>query len=526
MGGASTACGAPRPFQSKMEVNVEKTPIITMRHISKSFGGVRALVDAEIACCAGEVHALIGENGAGKSTLIKVLCGVVQPDAGEIYLRGEPIRLASPIDAAGCKIASVFQELSLLPDLSVAENVFLGCEPRGRLGLIRFAEMERRTRAIMEELGFDIDVSVLVKDLPLAEQQLVEIAKALSKDPDIIILDEATSALGGKEVALLFELLRRLTRERNKAVVFISHKMDELARIADRATIYRDARYIRSFLWGELTDSEIIDQIAGRKVDTIFPPKRASLPEEIALQIDDLWYRNKLRGVNLRVRRGEILGLAGLSGHGQNDLLSAVFGACRRDRGSIRVRGRDAAVRSPAGGLRAGIALTPADRKTDGLLLTRGAGENIALMTLPRRSRMGIIDRAAEAGAVAGMIDLLQIKLNGPDQVAGTLSGGNQQKLVIGKAILTDADILLLSDPTRGIDVGTKYEIYQLIRKLAEAGKTILFYSTENMELLGLCDRVAVFKQGEIVALLEGERFTEREILRAALGAEQKEVPA
>ena len=505
---------------------MEQMPIISARNVSKHFGGVHALVDAKIDCYAGEIHALVGENGAGKSTLIKILCGVVLPDQGELFLKGKQIQLTSPVDAVQAGIASVFQELSLLPDLSVAENVFLGSEPRTKFRLIDFKAMEKKTAEIMKQLEFDIDVRTLVKDLPLAQQQLVEVAKALSKNPDVIILDEATSALGSKEVELLFRLLRRLTREEGKTVILISHKMDELEQIADRATIFRDARYITSFAWGEMTNAEIIDQIAGRKIDTIFPEKREDLPKEYVLELENVSCGNRLSHVNLAVRRGEIFGLAGLSGQGQSDLLDVIYGSQVLDSGVIKIGGEAKQIRNPRKGLAAGVALTPADRKNDGLLLSRGSGENMMLPTLKKRSRFGVIDSKKEAEDTKRMIDLLQIKLSSPAQLAGTLSGGNQQKLVLGKAILTDADLLLLSDPTRGIDVGTKYEIYQLIRRLAESGKTIILYSTENMELLGLCDRVAVFRDGEVAAVLEGEKFTEHEILKAALGMEETEVGA
>lgn len=505
---------------------VEQIPVISARNVSKRYGGVHALVDAQIDCFAGEVHALVGENGAGKSTLIKILCGVVQPDQGEIYLKGNKVQMESPRDAVKLGIASVFQELSLLPDLSVAENVFLGSEPRNRWGLLDFKQMETRAAEIMHQLEFEIDVRTLVKDLPLAQQQLVEIAKALSKNPEVIILDEATSALGSREVELLFRLLRRLTREEGKTIVLISHKMDELEQIADRATIFRDARYITAFRWGEMTNGEIIDQIAGRKIDTVFPPKREKISEEYVLELEHVNLRNKLRDVTLSVRRGEIFGLAGLSGQGQSDLLDVIYGSRAMDSGVMKIGGQVKRVRNPRMGLAAGVALTPADRKSDGLLLSRASGENMMLPTLKKRSCLGIINRKKEAKDTQKMIELLQIKLSSPAQLAGTLSGGNQQKLVLGKAILTDADLLLLSDPTRGIDVGTKYEIYQLIRRLAESGKTILLYSTENMELLGLCDRAAVFRDGQVAAVLEGENFTEHEILKAALGMSEMEVGA
>lgn len=499
---------------------VEKKPIIEAVGISKHFGGVQALKNAKITCYPGEVHALVGENGAGKSTMIKILCGVVIPDEGQIYCQGKEIKMKNPIDARKHSIASVFQELSLLPDLSVAENIFLGCEPKTKLGFMDKKKMIRESLRIMEELEFDIDVRTLVKNLPLASQQLVEIAKALSKDPDVIILDEATSALGSREVGQLFKLVRRLTKEENKAVILISHKMDELDQIADRATIYRDACYITDFKWGAMSDAEIIDQIAGRKISSVYPPKSETVSDEIAFSIENGSYKNKLHDINLSVHKGEIFGLAGLSGMGQVDFLRVLYGVKKLEKGTITIQGKKTSIGKPRKGLMLGIGLTPADRKNDGLLLTRQSGENIALTTLAARSTLGVINRKQEKEAIQSIIDLLQIKLSDPSQEAGTLSGGNQQKLVLGKTILTNAEILLLSDPTRGIDVGTKFEIYQLVRDLADSGKTIILYSTENMELLGLCDRIAVFRDGRIASVLDKETMSEREVLKASLGLE------
>jgi len=472
------------------------------------------------------VHALIGENGAGKSTLVKILCGVVQPDAGEILLNGKPIKVKNPIEATELGIAAVFQELSLVPELSVAENIYLGCEPTGFLGQINFGKMRDCSKRIMEQLGFDIDVDTLVKDLNFSQQQLVEIAKALSKNPDVIILDEATSALGSKDAQMLFKLIRKLVEEENKAVIFISHKMNELAEISDVATVYRDARYVDSFRWGEKTDEEIINMVAGRAIHSVFPDKKAEISEDLALEVQGITYKDKLKDVSFTVRKGEIFGLGGLTGHGQTELLDVLFGAVRPDCGKISIAGKPVILENPRKAIKNHIALTPADRKHNGLLLERPIRDNLSLMTLPRRSRFGVIDRKAEDEAIVRMTDLLQIKASSAEQYAVNLSGGNQQKVVIGKALLTEADVLLLSDPTRGIDIGTKHEIYPLIRDLAEKGISVILYSTENNELLGLCNRVGVLKQGEMVAILEGESLTEHNILRAALGFGNEEEEA
>lgn len=494
--------------------------ILQANKISKRFGGIHALVECDLTCYKGEIHALIGENGAGKSTLIKILCGVEQQDTGEVIYKGEKIDVRCPSDAVKLGIVPVFQELSLIRNLSVAENIFLACEPR-KYGMIDFKKMASDAQKILDELNFDIDAKTLVWQLSLAEQQLVEIAKAISKNPEVIIMDEATSALGQEQVENLFSIIRRMAKE-GKSVIFISHKMNELAEVADRATIYRDAHYVVSFKWGEYSNSEIINAIAGRKIESSFPEKINIENNETLLEIEHMNYRQVLRDVSVSIRKGEIFGIAGLNGHGQTEFLNALFGAQKLDGGTVRINGNTVRVRSPRSALRNRISMTPADRKNDGLLLARSIRENISLMTLNKLSRFGIVDRKEENKGIDEMIELMKIKMDNPQQLSGTLSGGNQQKIVLGKAILTRSNILLLADPTRGIDVGTKTEIYQLIHQLAVSGIAVILYSTEYNELLGLCNRVAVFKAGEIVAVLEGESLTEREILKASLGIQEE----
>ncbi len=502
-----------------------KIPILSARKISKYYGGIQALDEVDFDCYKGEIHALIGENGAGKSTLVKILCGVVLPDSGNIFFKGEAVNLLSPSGAAKFGIASVFQELSLVPDLSVAENVYLGNEPLTKFGLIDFRQMDGLTKQVMKDLEFDIDTSTLVKNLPFADQQLVEIAKVLSKDPEIVLMDEATSSLGTREVEKLFKIIKKITRDQKKTVIFISHKMGELEQIADIATIFRDAQHICTFKWGKHNNHEIINLIAGRKIESAFPQKKQVITDDIALEVCGISVANKLEDISLKIRRGEIIGLGGLVGHGQTEFLDILFGAKHPDQGLIKIHGKPVSIKNPGKAIKLHISLTPADRKKDGLLLSRSIKENLTLMTLKLRSNFGLINRKKENQDVAKMIQMLKIKASNSDQITGTLSGGNQQKTVIGKAILTNSDILLLSDPTRGIDVGTKFELYQLIRKLADKGNTIVFYSTENNELLGLCDRIVVFKQGRITTVLEGAKLTEREILKSAMGIKSEEVP-
>jgi len=496
---------------------MENEPFLKVTGVSKNYGGVRALIDSRLSCEKGEVHALLGENGAGKSTLVKILCGVVKPDSGTIQINNKTVEIHSPAEANRLGIAAVFQELSLVPDLSVAENIWLGHEPLNRFGLIDYKKMKNMTESLFEKLGLEIDPDLLVRDLPLAQQQLVEIAKALSKDPEIIILDEATSALGAQEIDLLFALIKRLTKE-GKTVIFISHRMDELDQIADRATVFRDARYITTFKWGSVTSEQIVNWIAGRDLEETYPKKSGSKSPEIALEIRRLSSGRVLRNIDLEVRKGEILGLAGLQGHGQSEFLKALFGVQPVTRGEIKIFGKKTEIKSPVSAIAAGIAYVPEDRKTEGLLLTRSVRENLSLMTLDRRQVWSLIRSKAETGDCLKSVEMLNIKTPHLEQAVEHLSGGNQQKVAIAKAILTQAKILLLANPTRGIDVGTKTEIYQLMHDLADQGITILFYSTELPELVGVCDRVAVFKQGEISAILTEEEINESNIINAALG--------
>jgi ribose transport system ATP-binding protein len=491
--------------------------LLEVSNVSKSYGGVKALIDCDFSCRRGEVHALLGENGAGKSTLVKILCGVVKPDSGIIRLKGQEAFIRSPIDASRKGIVAVFQELSLVPELSVAENVYLGHEPRTKWGLIDFRTMEQWTERLFQDLGIEIPPDGLVRNLTLAQQQLVEIGKALSRDPEIIIFDEATSALGYDEVELLFTLIKRLTAN-GKTAIFISHRMDELKRIADRATVFRDARYVTTFDWGTASNEQIINWIAGRNVEETFPKKNTAHSQDLALEVSNLASDRHFHGVNLQLRKGEIVGIAGLAGHGQNKFLQSLFGACPVTEGEIKVFDRLVHLLSPSSAISAGICLVPEDRKQEGLLLTRSVKENLTLMTLSRRQTAGFIQTGKEKATIEDAVKLLNIKMSNAGQEVGGLSGGNQQKVVLGKALLTESDILLLADPTRGIDIGTKAEIYQLIRNLADKGKSIIFYSTELAELAGVCDRVAVFKQGRISAMLEGQDITEHRIIQAALG--------
>ena len=502
-------------------------PLFCMSGVSKRYGGVRALERADLTIASGRIHAVLGENGAGKSTLIKVMSGVVTPDEGQMTLEGRVVTFPSPAAANQAGIVCIFQELSLIPDLSVADNIAISSAPT-RWGLID----RRRQRRIAEEAlaragAEDIHPSALIKDLPLSRRQMVEIAKALARRPRILILDEATSALTAADVAKVFDVLKRLRAE-GLALVYISHRMHEIAELADECSVFRNGRKVATYEAGTKTDNEVVELMIGREYIHAFPPKPARPSAGVAaLEVRGLSWTNRLRDISLSVGTGEIVGLGGLDGQGQRELLLALFGVLRGCGGEIRIDGKPAGISSPteAKSDKIGMALIPEDRKTEGLMLAMTVRENLTFASLDRISRRGFIDRPTENKLIDDMIALLAIKTAGPDIAVGSLSGGNQQKVVIAKWLMNRPRIILLNDPTRGIDVGTKQEIYQLLRKLADQGAAILFYSTDYDELIGCCDRVLVLYDGGIKKELAGTEITERKLIASALNIEQAEAP-
>ena len=487
--------------------------------IDKRFGGVVALDGADFACEAGEIHALLGENGAGKSTMVKVLCGVHPPDAGTIAYNGQTVTFHVPSDAVAAGIVPVFQELSLVPDLTVAENLFIGSEPRTRVGLVDGKRMNREAGDLLTRLGFaGINPRAIVRDLPLADRQLVEIAKALGREPKVLILDEATSALNRRQVEQVFTVVRRL-RDEGVAVVFISHRMDEVRALCDRATIFRDGVNVGTVEVAKARPEEIVQMMIGRTLRETFPsrPPRPEV-EEPLLEVRALGWNDRLRDVSFTVHRGEILGLSGLEGQGQGDLLFALFGVYTGLSGEVSVSRKPIRLGGPRQAMAAGMALVPEDRKTQGLILPLPVNENITLPTLPEVSRHGVVSSPAVDAATTAMRERLAIRMASPEAPVRFLSGGNQQKVAIAKWLLTDAAVYLLYDPTRGIDVGAKQEIYDLMRRLAEEGHGILFFSTDLAEIVGLCDRALVMFEGAIARELRGPTLTEANLVSAAVG--------
>lgn len=492
--------------------------LVTVKGLSKRYGGIVALSEAAFSARAGEVHALLGENGAGKSTFIQILSGAVQHDGGTILVGGRDYRPANPDAAQARGIAAVFQELSLIPDLSVEQNIWFRHEPRTLLGTVNRTEMRRKTLALLEKYDFPaLRPEQELRRLTLAERQIVEIAKGLAKDPRILILDEATSALPAREAEWLLKLTRQLAAE-GRLVIFISHRMAEVRAIADRLTIFRNGGTVAAHEAAAVSDDEIVTQMIGRHLDRLYPERVPTMTDRVALKVGNLTSGSRLSGVDLSLREGEVLGVGGLQGHGQRELFQALFGATKAS-GAIELWGKPVAIGNPRQALtgKDGIALVPEDRRGQGLLLTKSVRENLTLSVIKRFTESGLLSRQKEAALVKEMVDFLRIKAGTPEQLAGTLSGGNQQKVIFGKMLLTQARVLLLYDPTRGVDVGTKGEIFQLMRDLAARGYAILFHSSDMPELVHVADRVLVMRNGRIAATLEGDHISEEEILRAAM---------
>ena len=491
---------------------------LSLSGISKRYGGVNALQNVDFACARGKIHAVLGENGAGKSTLIKIISGVVQPDTGAMQLEGQPLSFRSPSAANAAGIVCIFQELSLMPDLSVADNISIADPPR-RFGLIDAKTQRQRAEQLLATLGCeDVNPLMRVRDLPLSRRQMVEIAKALGKKPKILILDEATSALTSADVEKVYATLARL-KAQGVAILYISHRMHEIEALADAASVFRNGQHIETFAKGQRSNDEIVQLMIGREISAHFPPKTHRARPKTLLEIKDLSWENRLDAISLEVGRGEIVGLGGLDGQGQKELLLALFGVLKRVTGTVSLDGKPQKLSSPRAAMAAGggIALVPEDRKTEGLMLPMSISDNLAIASLPELSSGPFVDEAKVTAAVAGAVARLQIKIGSPSDPVATLSGGNQQKVVLAKWLMTKPDVILLNDPTRGIDVGTKQEIYVLLRKLADDGAAILFYSTDYDELIGSCDRVAILYDGRIVSELEGGQINETNIIAASL---------
>ncbi len=495
----------------------DATPFLELCGISKRFPGVIALNDVNLDVRAGEVHALLGENGAGKSTLIKTIAGVYRPDEGDIRMDGKTVPIRSPHDAQALGISTIFQEFTLAPDMTVAENVFLGREPLRfvPLALVDRRALIRHTRDVLASLDLTIDPEAKVKHLGVAQQQMVEIAKALSLDARLIIMDEPTATLTAHEIERLFDAIDRLKR-RGVAVIYVSHRLDEVKAICDRATILRDGAYIATVPVASTSIDEMIRLMVGRDLKDKFP-KAAVEPREELLRVEGLTRKGVLRGVSFSVRSGEIVGIAGLVGSKRTETARAIFGADPIDSGRILLRGTPVRVRTPADAIASGIALIPEDRKRQGIFALLSVRENVVLSALERFSRKGILSLRHEKQRAQEFISSLRVATPDVEKRVLDLSGGNQQKVVIAKWLNTDAEVFLFDEPTRGIDVGGKIEVYRLMGELLSRGAAIVMISSELPEILGLSDRILVMREGRICGEFTRAEATEEKILNCAL---------
>ena len=471
-------------------------PLLEARSLSKSFGPTRALRDAGIELRAGEIHALVGENGAGKSTLIKILAGVFPRDSGTVLLEGKEIAPATPRESRGLGISTVFQELSLSSNMTVAENIFVNREPV-RLGLVRRKAMERAAGEYLRSFNVPLKPGDRVGDLSVAQRQIVEIVKAVSVSARVVILDEPTSSLDGREAQKLFQVLLRL-REDGAGIIFVSHKLNEIFRIADRITVFRDGEYIMTRERAQTTPDEIIRAMVGREISQVFPPKAARRgPPKLA--VSGFSSLGAFRDIALTVHEGEILGLAGLTGAGRTEVMQALFGYGPKDSGEAVLGGKTLRIGSPADAIREGIMYAPEDRRLHGLFLGQSVAMNVEAAALRACSGKALMSAARESALARRMVETLSIKVSSIEQEAGSLSGGNQQKIVLAKCLAVHPEVLIVDEPTRGIDIGSKIEIYAQLRAFAERGGAVILISSELQEIIGMSDRVVVFRGGEIM---------------------------
>ncbi len=494
---------------------------LRMQGISKSFDGTQALRSVDFSASAGEAHAISGENGAGKSTLVKILSGALQSDAGEILLDGKPAELGTPLRARRLGIFAVYQEFSLVPHLTVAENILMAQMPTGRLpGLVDWPTAYRRAEEILASIGFTgIDVRKVVRQLSVSHQQMVEIAKAVAERPRILILDEPSAVLSQEELNRLFALVRRLKQE-GTLILYISHRLDEVFEIADRITVLKDGQLVGTVAPQEADLNQLIKMMVGRELGEIFPTR---LPPgaELALEVKELAKEGTFSDISFSMRRGEVVGMFGLVGSGRTQVARCIFGAEPFDAGEVRLDGKPVRPRSPREAVKEGIALLTEDRKRDGLVLFCSVRDNASMASFESLSRWGVIDRRAQEAKVLQKVHELDIRPPLIDRLARQLSGGNQQKLVLAKWLMTEAKVLILDEPTRGVDVATKVEIYQLISDLAAKGMGILLISSELPEILGMSDRAFVMREGRLVGEFTRAQATEERLLASAAGVSQ-----
>ena len=496
----------------------EATAALAVKGLGKSFPGVRALDDVSFSVPSGAVVGLVGENGAGKSTLIKILAGVYADYEGEVLLEGQPTRFGSPLEAQKMGIATIFQELTLIPGLSVTENVFLGREPTiGRLGIVDMGQMRQRTAEVIARLGVRIDPEEMAGDLSIASQQLVEICKATVLDSRIVVMDEPTSSLTQYEVEQLFGIIRALRAE-GRSVIYVSHKLDEIFAICDHVVVMRDGRYVNGYPIGEASTGRIVSDMVGRELSEIYPPQKAKVGRAL-MRVEGFTRRGEFTDVSLEVRSGEVLALAGLIGAGRTELAKAVIGLARAEAGTVTIDGASRRFGHPGAAVAEGIVYLSEDRKGEGLLLDHSIGENIVLSILKRLARFGVIMSGPRRQVIERGMSDLRVKAPSARVAVSSLSGGNQQKVVLARLLATEARVFILDEPTRGVDIGAKVEIYRIIAGLTEAGRGVILISSELPEVLGLADRVALFRDGRIVRTLDRQEADAIGIMNVLTGA-------
>ena len=487
---------------------------LEMRGITKSFAGNTVLTDVNLSAAAGKVLALLGENGAGKSTLMKILAGVHSPDGGEIFIEGQAVKLASPVDSLQHGVAMIYQELSLAPHLTVAENIFLGREPVSSFGIINQRALNERAATLLKEYGFKLDPRARVSQLSTAKRQLVEITRAIVEAKKVIVMDEPTSSLTSHEVEDLFRLIRDL-KARGLAVIYISHRLEELDEIADQVTILRDGREVYSGQWGAISTDEVIKHMAGRELKEIFPPRHATIGE-VKLRVSNLSRPPKFEDISLQVHAGEVVGIAGLAGAGRTELVEAIYGTQPATSGEINLLGQSILRSMPHHSVANGLSLLTEDRKRTGLCLNLYLATNLTLANVKALLKGVMLNTKTETTAATDYIGKLHIRPPSPTKTVGRMSGGNQQKVLLGRWLFAQTQVFLLDEPTRGVDVAARSEIYREINELAEAGAAIVMVSSDLPELLGMADRILVLRRGRLVAELNAKQTTQEEVLRYA----------
>ncbi len=499
--------------------------VLELKGITKTFPGVKALDNVHFQLLPGEIHALMGENGAGKSTFIKVITGVHQPDTGELYLNGERVHMRNPRDAQRLGIAAIYQHVTCYPDLSVTENIFIGHEKVQKgTNRILWNEMNAEAQRLLCELGANFDAKTLMGGLSVAQQQIVEIAKALSTNAKIIIMDEPTAALTKKESEELYRITEQL-RANGASIIFISHRFEDMYRIADRVTVFRDANYIGTWKVNEISSDELIVAMVGREITQLFPKKNAEIGDEL-LKVEGLCKTGVFEDISFSLRKGEILGLTGLVGAGRSEVCQAIFGIMPHDRGSVSLEGQQICIKCPQDAMKLGIGYLPEDRQKQGLVLNWEIVRNITLPALEKLSKGGWLDDRQEEGMAKTLSEKMKVKASSIFDCANMLSGGNQQKVVVCKLLTSQLKVIILDEPTKGVDVGAKSAMHEIMSDLACQGYGIILVSSEMPEVLGMCDRIAVMREGRITATLSRDEATQEAILEAAMAVENQQEAA